>query len=106
MFVALSKPYKNPLKLFLDGARNSRFVPNPKQIEITDNKNFKKRVQEKFVTCLTFVNDKAMRTVVLQNYNGLTFSTLLIIIFTVAIDAVLHQLQLTDSVSNFIRYTV
>ena len=104
MFVALSKPSQNPLKLFLDGARNPRFVPNPKQIEITDNKNSKISVQETFVTCVTFVNEgyancclaKLKRTNILY----------VIIISTVAIDAVLHQLQLTNSVSNFIRYTV
>ena len=38
-FGTLSKPSKNPLKCFLDGARNSRLDPKPK---ITGNKNMKK----------------------------------------------------------------
>ena len=39
LFGTLSKPSKNPLKWFLDGARNSRLDPKPK---ITGNKNMKK----------------------------------------------------------------
>ena len=35
----LGKPSKNYCKLFLDGARNYRFAPEPKEIEITDKKN-------------------------------------------------------------------
>ena len=40
VFGTLGKPSKNHWKLFLDDARNYRFVPEPKQIEITDKKNF------------------------------------------------------------------
>ena len=40
VFGTLGKPSKNHSKLFLDDARNYRFVPEPKQIEITDKKNF------------------------------------------------------------------
>ena len=42
LFGTLGKLSKNLLKWFLDGARNSRFVPKPKQIEITDNQTMKK----------------------------------------------------------------
>lgn len=39
VFGTLGKPSKNHWKLFFDGARNYRFVPEPKEIEITDKKN-------------------------------------------------------------------
>ena len=48
VFGTLGKPSKNHWKLFLDGARNYRFVSEPKQIEITDKKNLKfKKVSKK-----------------------------------------------------------
>ena len=48
VFGTLGKPSKNHLKLFLDDARNYRFVPEPKEIEITDKKDLKfKKVLKK-----------------------------------------------------------
>ena len=68
VFGTLGKPSTNHWKLFLDGARNYRFVPEPKQIEITDKKNLKLKkmcqksnmTQETFVSRVTFV--KTMQT--------------------------------------------